>query len=186
MKSRTAFRFSFPTALVATLLFAACGTDRPPKDDANGRKPEDFPELADDVFKPMDGGIELAADEIKGRNTWNLWCGGNEQFWDRMSRESYGLIDLLKTIDSRKRGTRFKEMGLINQPGYRQTTQADKFGLWIDEPIEGQGEAASIDPKVHGRPTGIMGFRLFDNPAFDKKAADKWDADKFYTDAEYA
>src|SRR5436190_23233981 len=69
-------------------------------DDGGGRKPEDFPELALDVFPKMDGGVQLNADEIKGRNTWNLWTGGDEQFWERMSRESYGLIDLLKMIDS--------------------------------------------------------------------------------------
>src|SRR5258708_16572410 len=85
-------------------------------DDAGGRKPEDLPEIAEDVFKPMDGGIELSPDEIKGRNTWNLWCAGTEQFWERMSRESYGLIDLLKTITSRGRPTRFTQMGLINDP----------------------------------------------------------------------
>ena len=38
-------------------------------DDAGGRKPEDLPEIAEDVFKPMDGGIALSPDEIKGRNT---------------------------------------------------------------------------------------------------------------------
>src|SRR5207302_631702 len=108
--------------------------------------PEDFPEIAEDVFKAMDGGIELTSDEIKGRNTWNLWCGGNEQLWDRLAREGYGLTDVLKMIDSRKRGSRFKEIGLINQPGYRQASQADANGIWIDEAVE--PEPASIDPKV--------------------------------------
>src|ERR1035438_10090875 len=99
-----------------------------PVDNAGGRHPEDFPELAADVFKPMDGGLDLSADEIKGRNTWNLWTGGDEQFWERMSRESYGLIDLLKTIDSRERATRFTDMGLINAPGYRQAAKPDENG----------------------------------------------------------
>jgi hypothetical protein len=40
-------------------------------DDGGGRTPADFPELADDVFQPMDGGIEFTEEEIKGRNTWN-------------------------------------------------------------------------------------------------------------------
>lgn len=62
-------------------------------DDTGGRNLEDLPETYEDVFKPMDGGIELAQDEVKGRNTWNLWCAGTEQFWDRMSRQSYGLTD---------------------------------------------------------------------------------------------
>lgn len=119
-------------------------------DDGGGRKPTDFPELALDVFQPMDGGIALSPDEIKGRNTWNLWCGGNEQFWDRVAREALGLFDLLKTIDSRHRGERFKELGLINQPGFKQATKPDKYGLWIDKAVE--GEPAGIDPAVYGRP----------------------------------
>src|SRR5262245_41549097 len=91
--------------VLIVLSLACAGCQKKPEsallDDAGGRKPEDFAELATDMFQPMDSGVELAADEIKGRNTWNLWCAGNEQFWDRMTREGYGLIDLLKTIDSR-------------------------------------------------------------------------------------
>jgi hypothetical protein len=157
-----------------------------PADNAGGRRPEDFPELAADVFKPMDGGIELNTNEIKGRNTWNLWCAGDEQFWERMSRESYGLIDLLKTIDSRNRTNRFATKGLINEPGFRPATKPDQYGLWIDEPIEGQGEPAGIDPKVYGRPTGIMGFRLFENPDFTGDAVKNWDANRYYNDPDYA
>lgn len=156
----------------------------PLADDGGGRQPTDFPELAVDVFQPMDGGIALTGDEIEGRNTWNLWCGGNEQFWERMSRESYGLIDLLKTIDSRGRAGRFKEMGLINEPGYRQASRPDEYGLWIDEPLE--PEPAAIDPAVYGRATGIMGFRLFPNPDFDQAARRQWDARRFYDDPAYA
>jgi len=156
----------------------------PPPDNAGGRKPEDFPEIAEDVFKAMDGGIELTPDEIKGRNTWNLWCGGTEQLWDRMAREAYGLTDVLKVIDSRKRGTRFKDIGLINQPGYKQASQPDKNGIWIDEAVE--PESAAIDPKVYGRPTGIMGLRLFDNPEFTDGAKTKWSAERYYSDADYA
>jgi len=173
--------------LLIALNLASLGCKKKPEslvDDGGGRKPEDFAELAVDVFKPMDGGIELTPDEIKGRNTWDLWCGGNEQFWERMSREAYGLIDLLKTIDSRNRGTRFKEMGLINQPGFKQASKPDTHGLWIDEAIE--TEPAAIDPKVYGHPTGIMGFRLFENPDFKDDAAKKWDADRFYRDPDYA
>jgi len=176
-------------AAAAILLFASCrhtSDGPPPRDDAGGRKPEDFPELTADVFQPMDGGIPLGADEIKGRNSWNLWCGGTEQFWDRMARESYGLIDLLKTIDSRQRSSRFQKMGLINQPGFRQATKPDAKGLWIDEPIEGQGEPPGIDPNVYGRPTGILGFRLFDNPDFKGDAATRWDARRYDSDPDYA
>lgn len=161
-------------------------TDASLVDDGGGRKPEDFPELAVDVFKPLDasiikavnGSTELTPDEIKGRNTWNLWCGGDEQFWDRMSRESHGLIDLLKTIDSRQRAARFTELGLINQPGFKQASKPDQHGVWIDEAVE--PEPQEIDPKVFGRPSGIMGFRIFDNPDFKGDAAGKWDGQRYY------
>ena len=32
----------------------------------------------------------MSAEEILGRNTWNLWTAGNEHFWDRATRDSFG------------------------------------------------------------------------------------------------
>ncbi len=174
-------------AVLVVVAFIGVGCRKPVDslvDDGGGRKPEDFPEIAFDVFKPMDGGIELSTDEIKGRNTWNLWCGGNEQFWDRMAREGYGLFDLLKTLDSRKRSTRFKELGLINQPGFKQASKPNKYGLWIDESVE--PEPGNVDPKVYGYPSGVMGFRLFENPDFNGEAVRKWDENRYYNDPDYA
>lgn len=178
----------------AALLCALCiigsackkqeSSGKAPPDTGGGRTVKDFPELALDVFKPMDGGIDLGPDEIKGRNTWNLWCGGNEQFWDRVAKEGLGLFDLLKTIDSRRRDTRFKELGLINQPGFKQATKPDEYGLWIDEAVE--AEPAGIDQNVFGRPTGVMGFRLFKNPEFVGEAVKNWDPVKYDTDPQYA
>src|SRR5678815_3063628 len=126
MKTTRSELACFAVVVATSLIGAGCSTPTL-VDDAGGRKPEDFPEIAADVFAPMDGGIRLAPDEIKGRNTWNLWCAGDEQFWDRMAQESYGLIDLLKTIDSRKRGSRFKELGLINQPGFKRASKPDQY-----------------------------------------------------------
>jgi len=169
--------------LIVVLNFGCSGCktrETKPVDNAGGRKPDDFPELAIDVFKPMDGGVSLSADGIKGRNTWNLWCGGDEQFWDRVARENFGYFDLLKTVDSRNHNKRFQDMGLINEPGYRQALKQDKYGLWIDEPIE--GEPDGIDPKVFGRSSGVMGFRLFDNPDFKGDAVKNWKPEE-YNDA---
>ncbi|HUF63601.1 MAG TPA: hypothetical protein VMN36_16110 [Verrucomicrobiales bacterium] len=188
MKMRYSLLLAALGAASFLLAGSGCGRKaRPPVslvDDGGGRTADDFPELAEDVFAAMDGGISLSEDEIKGRNTWNLWCGGNEQFWDRMARESFGLMDLLKTIDSRNRSSRFKELGLINQPGFRQSAAPDEHGLWIDEAAEPEPE--SIDPQVFGRPSGIMGIRLFDNPAFKGDAAKRWDGERYYEDADYA
>lgn len=173
-------------ALGLALIYSACQPQSSFSlvDQTDGKTAANFPDLTVDVFRAMDEGIALDDEEIKGRNTWNLWCGGNERFWDRMARESHGMIDLLKTIDSRGRTTRFKEMGLINQPGFRPASQPDGYGLWIDEPSE--PESSSIDPRVYGRATGIMGFRLFPNPEFDDQARRAWDADRYYRDSKYA
>lgn len=182
-------RLALPVAVSLALLAQTACQKKPPRDGGD-LTPEDLPEIAEDVFPEMDAPLRFDpadpedARAIKGRNTWNLWTAGTEQFWDRMARESYGMIDLLKTIDSRKRGSRFAELGLINQPGMRRASQPDEFGLWIDEEVE--PEPAAIDRKVYGRPTGVMGFRLFPNPEFDERAAKKWDGKRFYEDADYA
>ena len=188
---KTTLKLLTGAAALAALGFLETGCDKKPKvdaaslrDDGGGRTVKDFPEIAADVFKPMDGGIALSPEAIKGRNTWNLWTGGDEQFWDRVAKENLGLFDLLKTIDSRKRDARFKELGLINQPGFKQATKPDKYGLWIDEAVE--PEPAEIDPKVYGRPTGVMGFRLYDNPEFTGDAVKAWDPVKYDADPKYA
>ena len=155
---------------------------------AEGKTPADFPKITEDVFKAMDQGSvvgELTAEEIRGRNTWNLWTAGNQLFWDSVARDSYGLMDLLKTVDNRKypRGERFKTLGLINQPGFRAPTKADEYGLWLDESTE--PEPPGIDEKVYGKPTGVLGFRLFPNPDFDEAARKKWDGERFMNDPKY-
>src|SRR5215813_9339718 len=54
----------------------------------------------EDYFHDMDGGISLTADEIKGRNMWIVWTGGNDRFWDTISKRSVGTLDLFKTLSS--------------------------------------------------------------------------------------
>jgi hypothetical protein len=150
---------------------------------ARGKTPADYPELALDVFKEMDGGVELTVDEIKGRNTWLLWTAGNEAFWDYMSQHSYGLTDLLKTLDTRQRGTRFKEMGLVNEPGFQRASKPDQYGVWLDERVE--PEQAGVDAEVYGKSSGVVGLRLYPNPAFDEAARRHWDAGRYYSDPDY-
>ncbi len=168
----------------AFLLSSGCGS-RVVVDEAMaaGKTAADYPTATVDHFKEMDGGVELTADEIKGRNTWMLWTGGNEAFWELMSRRGYGLIDFLKTIDSRKRTDRFKDMGLVNEPGFRQSETPDQYGLFIDVPES--EEPKGIDPEVYGKSTGVIGLRLFPNPKFDDAARSKWDAKRYYEDPSY-
>ncbi len=185
----TRFRFApFGTcALALFLLFAAGCRKPPPEDEAKlaGLTPNDFPQITADIFQPMDGGIKLAPNEVMGRNTWNLWSGGNQHFWNHVAQDSFGLMDLLKMLDNRKypRGERFKTLGLVNEPGFRAATKPDEYGLWLDEQVE--PEPAGIDDKIYGKPSGVLGFRLFPNPEFDDEARKKWDGARFVSDPHY-
>jgi len=176
------------TCLFASALlgFSSCKKNQPIDEaKAAGKTTADFPQITADVFKPMDGGIDLSAEEIMGRNTWNLWSGGNQAFWNHAAQDSFGLMDLLKMLDNRKfgRGGRFKVLGLVNEPGFRAAGKPDEFGLWLDEQVE--PEPAGIDETVYGKASGVLGFRLFPNPEFNDEARKKWDGDRFMNDPTY-
>jgi hypothetical protein len=118
--------------------------------------PESFPAEARDIFYPMDkweitgwqhkmqsqnfdldGDKKISdyeRDAIRGRNTWMLWTSGNESFWEWYQEKAYGIHDFLALIDSRNRDHRFKDMGLINQPGMTKRDEPVQkiLGLYID------------------------------------------------------
>ena len=185
----------FLALVLGLTLTTGCAILRPPaKDEAKslGKSPADFPQTAVDMFREMDGGITLTEDEIKGRNTWMIWTAGNQAFWDYLAGDSFGNLDLLKTLSSfpsqkyyYSRDNRFTYLGLMNEPGCRKPTKEsakEKYGLWLDEcPSNPEG----IDPDIYGTSSGILGLRLFPNPAFKGKAKERWDAERYYTDPEY-
>ena len=178
-------------ALITALLFVTgCWRKKEPvvvEDEPKlaGKTTADFPQITADIFKPMDGGIALSPEEIMGRNTWNLWSAGNDHFWNNVAQDSFGLLDVLKTLDNRKykRGERFKTLGLVNEPGFQAPTKADEFGLWLDEQVV--PEPAGIDEKIYGKPSGVLGFRLFPNPEFNAEARKNWDGNRFVSDPAY-
>ena len=104
------------------------------------RNAASLPAADEDYFHDMDGGLTLTADEVKGRNTWNVWSGGNDRFWDGISKTSFGNLDLLKTISSYpklkfSRDNRWNYLGLVNEPCFDKATgpDASRFGLWLDK-----------------------------------------------------
>jgi len=140
----------------------------------------DFPIAAFDYFAAMDDGTHLDSHGVRGRNTWLLWTTGDEAFWDLLATQSSGTFDLLKVIDSRDRSTRFSYYGVMNEPGFRQASAADQYGLWFDVP-DGTRDpyySARYDeafPKdafvrTYGRASGIVELRIFPNPNFDAAA----------------
>ena len=75
-------------------------------------------------------------DAIRGQNTWMLWGEGNEAFWGWLQEQGYGLVDFLILLDSRDRDQRFKNGGMINQPGMKAQTDPEpdgSSGLYLDE-----------------------------------------------------
>jgi hypothetical protein len=155
----------------------------------------DFPSAAVDYFAAMDDGIPLDAAAVRGRNTWLLWTAGDEAFWDYLAARSFGTFDLLKVLDSRNRSTRFRDYGVMNEPGFKQASAVDQFGLWIDTAdwTLNPGSSARYEeafPKdvfvrIYGRSSDIVGLRLFSNPKFDGAAQRKWNAQRSYGDPAY-
>ncbi len=164
----------------------------------------------EDYFHDMDSGIALSPAEIRGRNTWIVWTGGNDRFWDLISRSSLGALDLLKTVSSHpslkfSRDNRWNYLGLVNEPCFEKAAGPDprRFGLWLDQrrsdcppdPFENEqkypgvriGARGKTVPvgSYYGYATGIVGLRLFPNPDFDEAAAKKWDPVRYYTDPAY-
>jgi len=175
-----------------------------------GRALASFPAADEDYFHDMDGAIALSPEEIKGRNTWIVWTGGNDRLWDRLTLESFGALDFLKTISSHPslkawRGNRWERLGLVNEPGFEKATEGDanRFGLWLDkrsagvppDPFENEQKYPGSKVRARGKnmpvgsyygwATGIVGLRLFPNPDFNEAAAKKWDAERYYTDPDY-
>jgi len=182
------------------------------KDEAKlaGREASSFPASNASYFDAMDGGHPASDEQRRGRNTWIVWTGGNDRFWDRLSTTTFGNFDLLKVLSSYpglkySRDTRWSWLGLVNEPCFDKATGPDpkRYGLWLDvrrsdcpaDPfanevnypgvkIGARGKTVPVG-SYYGYPSGIIGLRLFPNPAFDKAAARKWDPVRYYTDPSY-
>ncbi len=99
-----------------------------------------FPAADEDYFHDMDGGLALTPEQIKGRNMWLLWTGGNDRFWDTLGNSSFGALDFLKTLSSHpslkfSRDNRWAYFGLVNEPCFTKATGPDpnRYGLWLDK-----------------------------------------------------
>jgi hypothetical protein len=175
-----------------------------------GLKAEDFKAADEDYFHDMDSATALTPDEVKGRNTWIVWSGGNDRLWDKMSLVSAGALDFVKTLSSHpslknNRDNRWDYLGLVNEPCFDKATEPDpkRFGLWVDkrradcppDPFENEQKYPGVKYGARGKnipagsyygyASGVVGMRLFPNPDFDEAAQKKWDPVRYYTDPTY-
>jgi hypothetical protein len=175
-----------------------------------GRSAQSLPSADEDYFHGMDGGIALTPDQVKGRDMWMVWTGGDDRLWDVLTNLTFGAFDLLKILSSSpglnySRDNRWDYFGLINEPCFTKAAGPDlkHYGLWLDQ----RGPNCPLDPfadavkypgvaigargknipagSYYGEPTGVLGLRLFPNPAFDAAAAKRWDPVRFYNDPSY-
>jgi hypothetical protein len=176
-----------------------------------GRSAASLPPPVEDYFHDMDGGADLKPDPdtkldpVLGRNTWIVWTGGNDRFWDVLTNYTFGALDLLQIVayDPNKpidRARRWKDLGLINEPCMEAPAAPDpnRFGLMFDvrkagcpaDPFENEakypgvriGARGTTVPvgSLYGYASGIVGLRLFPNPAFNAAAKAKWDTAKYF------
>jgi len=118
-----------------------------PLDEAQraGRSDASFPQAGEDFFHDMDNGVQLTPDEARGRNMWIVWTGGDDRFWDRVTKNSLATFDLLKIVTSHPsqtycggqrcdRDSRWHWLGGVNEPCFEKPSGPDpkRFGLWLD------------------------------------------------------
>ena len=105
--------FVAAATVVAFLTASGCSNEPEPgtvQDEAQraGRSADSFKAADEDYFADMDGGykrasepgVALKREEVEGRNTWIVWTGGNDRFWDYMANNTFGAFDLLKIPSS--------------------------------------------------------------------------------------
>ena len=159
----------------------------------------------------MDGALALTPDEIKGRNMWIVWTGGNDRFWDALTTtRSVRSICSRRCLSHPEPEEQSRQPLVLSGPDQRALLSRrlrgpirSAFGLWLDQrrsdcpadpfadaekypgvAIGARGKNLPVG-SYYGEPTGIVGLRLFPNPAFDEAAAKKWDPVRYYTDPDY-
>ncbi len=111
------------------------------------------------------------------------------------------------------RDVRWRYYGIVNEPCFEKATSPDEYGLWLDkrvpvsaecpaDPYENESKYPGVKTgargttvpvgSYYGKASGVLGLRLFPNPAFNDAAKKRWDeaksngdANRFYTDPKF-
>lgn len=125
----------------------------------------------EDYFHDMDYGYRSKSDaslalnpaEVRGRNSWIVWTGGNDRFWDYMSNHTFGAFDLLKVLSS--------------QPefGYCTEDTSPRHEISYDSPANALGHDLCTGPGKYwvtiSRDNRWSWYGLVNEPCFVKPTA---------------
>ena len=130
-----------------------------------GRNAASFPAADEDYFVDMDGGykrdadpnVKLNVNEIRGRNMWNVWAGGNDRFWDYMANNTFGVFDLLKILSSNPR------VGFCIGPDGKLNDESEYSTL-----SEAQCKQAALTWYTPNRSNRFKWYGLINEPCFEQ------------------
>jgi hypothetical protein len=95
-----------------------------------------------DAFIPGISADQAARRVRAGRINWIVWTGGNDRFWNYMTRATLGGLDFLKTISDfpdlpSTRSDRWQLLGLVNEPCFTKADgpREDRWGLWLPKRV---------------------------------------------------
>jgi hypothetical protein len=130
--------------------------------------------------------------------------GEDRQFYEasRVNRWKYfGLVNEPGFRQWDPKGCDWKADRKTDLEPYGKCGDPGRFGLWLDrrlgppDPFEDEAKYPGVRVGARGKTvpvgsyygygSGIVGLRLFPNPAFDESAKAKWDPIRYYTDPQY-
>jgi hypothetical protein len=130
-----------------------------------GRTAASFPAADEDYFADMDYGYKRDSDpnvvlnksEVRGRNTWIVWTGGNDRFWDYMANNTFGAFDLLKILSSNPR------IGFCKDPGGKEYYESGFTSL-----SEADCKAKGLEWYTPNRSNRFYWYGLVNEPCFEQ------------------
>ena len=132
-----------------------------------GRDAASLPAADEDYFADMDSGykrdsdpgVKLTPSEVRGRNTWIVWTGGNDRFWDYMANNTFGAFDLLKIMSSNPR------VGFCIGPDGKLNDASEYSAL-----SEAQCKQNGLKWYTPNRSNRFYWYGLVNEPCFDQAA----------------
>jgi hypothetical protein len=132
-------------------------------------------------------------------------CRGDDRQFYEASRQNrwkyFGLVNEPGLQQWDPKGCDWKNDKKTDAEPYGKCGDSNRFGLWLDkrvgapDPFENETKYPGVKVGARGKTvpvgsyygyaSGVVGLRLFPNPAFDEAAKKKWDPVRYYNDPDY-